>query len=200
MAPDMTEIPQRIIVRSGERVSIGRHVAADRSSFMAWYQDTDIAELLRHDLAPLNAIQARGYFDSIILPSSNRGLCWAILRNHDDALIGSTALVDLNDRTGFALFRIVIGEKDDWGKGYGTETTQLVLAEAFTRFDRQAVNLEVFAHNPRALRAYQKAGFVQSGQHREWVARASRQIDVLEMRITRDDWLNRLDEPVPNLG
>jgi RimJ/RimL family protein N-acetyltransferase len=187
----MSETAQRVIVRRGHGVSIGRHLPSDRSSFMAWYQDPDIAELLRHDLAPLNAIQARGYFDSIILPSSNRGLCWAILRNHDETLIGSTALVDLDDRTGFALFRIVIGEKDDWGKGYGTETTQLVLAEAFTRFERTAVNLEVFAHNPRAHRAYLKAGFIQTGQHREWVPRASRQIDVLEMRITREQWQSR---------
>jgi RimJ/RimL family protein N-acetyltransferase len=194
MAPDMSEIQQRTIVRRGEHVSIGRHLPTDRSSFMTWYQDPDIAELLRHDLAPLNSIQARGYFDSIILPSSNRGLCWAILRNHDDGLIGSTALVDLDDRTGFALFRIVIGEKDDWGKGYGTETTQMVLAEAFTRFDRKAVNLEVFAHNPRAHRAYLKAGFTQTGQHREWVARAARQIDVLEMRITREEWLSQVEQ------
>jgi RimJ/RimL family protein N-acetyltransferase len=194
----MSENPQRTIVRRGDQVSIGRHLPADRTSFMAWYQDPAIAELLRHDLAPLNAIQARGYFDSIILPMSTRGLCWAILRNDDDTLIGSTALVDLDDTTGFALFRIVIGEQHDWGKGYGTETTQLVLAEAFTRFNRQAVNLEVFAHNPRALRAYQKAGFIQTGQHREWVARAARQIDVLEMRITREDWLSRLDETASN--
>jgi len=198
IAPDMNEMPQRTIVRRGDHVSIGRHLPSDRSSFMSWYQDADIAELLRHDLAPLNAIQARGYFDSIILPSSNRGLCWAILRNHDDTLIGSTALVDLNDLTGLALFRIVIGEKEDWGKGYGTETTELVLAEAFTRFDRKAVNLEVFAHNPRAHRAYQKAGFVQTGQHREWVARAARQIDVLEMQITRDEWLSRAQQANTN--
>ncbi len=178
----------RAIVRHGREVSIGRHILADRPAFMSWYQDPEIAELLRHDLAPLSTGQARGYFDSIIMPATNRGLCWAIVRNADDALLGSTALVELEDKTGSCLFRIVIGEKDAWGRGYGTETTQLVLAEAFTRFRRSLVNLEVFSHNPRALRAYEKAGFRQVGEHREWVSRAARQISVVEMRITRDEW------------
>ena len=178
----------RQIARHGHDVSIGRHILADRPAFMSWYQDPEIAELLRHDLAPLSSGQARGYFDSIIMPATNRGLCWAIVRNTDGALLGSTALVELDERTGGCLFRIVIGEKNTWGRGYGTETTQLVLQEAFTRFRRSFVNLEVFSHNPRAQRAYQKAGFRQVGEHREWVSRAARQIDVVEMRITREEW------------
>lgn len=184
----VSDSTRRTIVRHGEQVSLGRHMLADRPAFMSWYQDPEIAELLRHDLAPLSSGQARGYFDSIILPATNRGLCWAIVRNTDAILLGSTALVDLDDATGGCLFRIVIGEKSAWGLGYGTETTQLVLAEAFTRFDRSFVNLEVFSHNPRAQRAYQKAGFRQVGQHQEWVSRAARQISVVEMRITRDEW------------
>lgn len=184
----MSEPTRRIIVRHGDQVSLGRHLLADRPAFMSWYQDPEIAELLRHDLAPLSSGQARGYFDSIILPATNRGLCWAIVRNIDDALLGSTALVELDDTTGGCLFRIVIGEKSAWGHGYGTETTQLVLAEAFTRFNRSRVNLEVFSHNPRAQRAYEKAGFRQVGAHQEWVSRTARQIHVVEMRITREEW------------
>jgi RimJ/RimL family protein N-acetyltransferase len=196
-APDVNDTVNRLIVRQGEAVNIGRHILADRDRFMAWYQDPEIAELLRHDLAPLSPGQARGYFDSIIMPATQRGLCWAIVRAEDGNLLGSTALVDLNDATGGALFRIVIGEKTAWGQGLGTETTRLVLAEAFERFNRRMVNLEVFAHNPRAQRAYEKAGFRQVGQHQEWVARSSRQIDVLEMRITRAEWQA---SHVPNPG
>ncbi len=193
----MSDDIHRAIVRHGQQVSLGRHVVTDRPAFMSWYQDPEIAELLRHDLAPLSSGQARGYFDSIIMPATNRGLCWAIVRNADDALLGSTALVELDDKTGGCLFRIVIGDKDAWGHGYGTETTQLVLAEAFTRFRRSYVNLEVFSHNPRAQRAYQKSGFRQVGEHREWVHRAARQISVVEMRITRPEWEQLLPLDLP---
>lgn len=181
----------RIIERRGTRVDLGRHVLTDRPAFMRWYQDPEIAELLRHDLSPLTSSQARGYFDSIILPSSQRGLCWAIVRHDSGELVGSTALVDLKDHDGSALFRIVIGEKAAWGRGFGTEATSLVLTEAFERLGRKVVRLEVFAHNPRAHRAYLRAGFEQVGQHHEWVSRAARQIEVLEMQITQATWQER---------
>jgi RimJ/RimL family protein N-acetyltransferase len=151
--------------------------------------DPEIAVLLRHDLSPLTPIQARGYFDSIVMPASHRGLCWAIVERESDRLVGSTALVDLEDSTGSALFRIVIGEKDSWNRGYGTEATSLVLELAFRQHNRQRVNLEVFSHNPRAQKAYFRAGFHRTGQHSEWVSRAHRQIDVIEMSILRDHWL-----------
>jgi RimJ/RimL family protein N-acetyltransferase len=195
--PELIDPAHRPIVRRGQSVALGRHLAADRAAFISWYQDPIIAELLRHDLAPLTAIQARGYFDSIILPSSHRGLCWAIVEHESGALIGSTALVELDEATGNALFRIVIGEKQAWGHGYGTETTNLVLQEAFGRFDRKMVSLEVFQHNPRARRAYEKAGFRQVDQHQEWVSRVARQIDVVKMRITRDEWSARTTNTSP---
>lgn len=186
----MDQAASRSIVRSGTTVDLGRHLLSDRSSFMTWYQDAEIAELLRHDLSPLTPIQARGYFDSVIMPTSQRGTCWAIILRSTGELLGSTALVDMNVGVDTALFRIVIGEKSAWGQGYGTETTSLVLAEAFERFEREEVRLEVFLHNPRAQRAYLRAGFRLVGQHQEWVSRAARQITVAEMRITREEWLS----------
>lgn len=179
------------LVRAGKRVELRRHTPSQRSTFIRWYQDPEIATMLRHDLAPLNANQARSYFDSIILPATSRGTCWAVHEHGTGRLIGSTAIVDINERARSSLFRLVIGEKDAWGRGYGTETTNLVLAEAFLRIGLQRVDLEVFSHNPRAQRAYARAGFQRTGLHTEWVTRASRQIEVIEMTIARASWLGR---------
>ena len=181
-----------VLVRAGQQVDLRRHMPGDRETFARWYQDPEIAELLRHDLSPLSANQARNYFDSIIMPATQRGTCWAIHEHRTSRLIGSTALVDINDVRRSSLFRIVIGEKDSWGQGYGTEATDLVLAEAFMRHGLDRVHLEVFEHNPRARGAYARVGFQETGQHVEWVARASRQIDVIEMVMTRQAWLVRV--------
>lgn len=187
--------PTEVAVRTGTRVYLRKHRLTDRETFVQWYQDPEIAELLRHDLCPLTRIQAQGYFDSIVMPSSSRGLCWAICELDTHQLIGSTAIVDKNEVTKAALFRIVIGDKSRWNMGFGTEATGLVLAEAFTTHGLQRVNLEVFSHNPRAQRAYLRAGFEIHGRHAEWVSRAHRQIDVMEMSISRDSWLAHLDRP-----
>lgn len=204
MAPDHNHSPyvptpdHGELVRAGKRVDLRRHTPEQRSTFIRWYQDAEIANMLRHDLAPLTTSHARSYFDSIILPSSARGACWAVHEHDTGRLIGSAAIVDINERARSSLFRLVIGEKDVWGRGYGTEATNLVLAEAFLRVGLQRVNLEVFSHNPRAQRAYARAGFQRSGHHREWVARARLQIEVIEMTITRDNWLDRIRSSTPN--
>lgn len=177
-----------ILVREGNLVDLREHELANRDQFVEWYGDPEIAEMLRHDLSPLSPARARSYFDSIVLPASARGTCWAIHERATDHLIGSTAVTEIR-ADGSCLFRIVIGEKQAWGKGYGTEATALVLEQAFGPLALNQVRLEVFAHNLRAQGAYKRVGFRQTGRHVEWVAVHRRQLDVLELAISRDGWL-----------
>lgn len=177
------------MVRAGELVELRSHVSENRAAFQRWYADAEIASLLRHDLRPLNSIQSKGYFDHLILPMSARGTCFAIHERATGRLVGTTALTDIEggDRE-TALFRIVIGEKDCWGKGYGTEATRLVAAEAFGPLDLDGIRLEVFEHNERARRAYERVGFRQTGTHVEHVGRARRPLHVIEMLLDRDQF------------
>jgi RimJ/RimL family protein N-acetyltransferase len=176
------------LVRKGRLVSLRTHVPANREAFQRWYADREIAELLRHDLEPLTPAQSRGYFDSFILPSSARGTCFAIHERRSKRLIGTTALTDrVSGRNGVsALFRIVIGEKDVWGQGYGTEATRLMAEEAFDTMGLNEIRLEVFNHNLRAIAAYYRVGFEVTGEHVEWVPRRKTELRVIEMRLSRD--------------
>lgn len=184
--PTPTPQPDPLIVRTGELAQLRKHQAHDEEAFTRWYTDPDIAYLLRHDLRPLTTYQAQGYFSTIVLPNSAHGTAWAI---HDVAsgnLLGTTAITEIDERTGECLFRIVIGEPQAWGHGFGTDATRLVAAEAFERFKLNAVNLEVFAHNPRAVRSYEKVGFQEVKRHEEWARNT--QLEVISMQLTRDEW------------
>ena len=174
------------VVRQGHLVELREHQLSNRDQFIAWYADAEIVEMLRHDLSPLSPARARSYFDSIILPSSARGTCWAIHERATGNFIGSTAVTDIQSNKS-CYFRIVIGEKQAWGKGYGTEATTLVIHEAFETLGLEQIRLEVFAHNVRAQRTYERVGFHETGRHVEWVAPHRRQLTVLEMSLHRDD-------------
>ncbi|MCO5223553.1 MAG: GNAT family N-acetyltransferase [Thermomicrobiales bacterium] len=187
--------PKGDVVREGTRVRLRRHVPGNRVAFQRWYADPEIAYLLRHDLKRLTERQSRGYFDTMILPLSLQGYCFAIHDIESDELIGSTALTDAGpDNPNAALFRIVIGEKWAWNRGFGTETTLLVLAEAFERLNLDEVQLEVFRHNPRAIAAYRKVGFVQSGSHTEYLPPDGSPLHVLEMTVRKRDLAPPNDE------
>jgi RimJ/RimL family protein N-acetyltransferase len=179
------------LVRRGRLVSLRTHVPANREAFQRWYADREIAELLRHNLEPLTPAQSHGYFETFILPSSARGTCFAIHERKSKRLIGTTALTDrVSGRNGVsALFRIVIGEKDVWGRGYGTEATRLIAEEAFDSMGLSEIRLEVFNHNVRAIAAYAKVGFQITGEHVEWVPRRKTELRVIEMSLSRDAFL-----------
>jgi RimJ/RimL family protein N-acetyltransferase len=189
------------LVSEGDLIELRRHVPANREAFQRWYADPEIAALLRHDQEPLNAVQSKGYFDTFILPLSARGWCYAIHERGAGRLLGTTALTDVSRRAAgrSALFRIVIGEKDAWGRGFGTEATRLVVEEAFATHDLDEVRLEVFSHNPRAIAAYARVGFVRTGEHVEWISRRRQELRVVEMALTRDAYGEALaaadDEP-----
>jgi hypothetical protein len=94
-------------------------------------------------------------------------LAMAVHLRTTDRLIGTCAFSQLDADNGSALYHITIGESDAWGKGYGTEATQLMLDHAFGAMGLHRIALFVFEFNERAVRAYKRCGFVSR------VARAS---------------------------
>lgn len=183
--PPDDDIPNGV-VRTGEIAELRKHQAADVDDFMRWYMDPEIARLLRHDLRPLTANQARGYFLSIVLPASATGTAWAIHDRVSGNLIGTTAITQVDFDAKSCLFRIVIGEKQAWGHGFGTDATRLVVEEVFESLGLDRVKLEVFDHNPRARRSYEKVGFVETGRTVEWAGKM--RLDVIAMELHRDRW------------
>lgn len=187
--PAPSRAPSGRLVREGELVNLRVHIPEGRAAFQRWYADPEIAVLLRHDQQPLSLENSRSYFDTIILPSSAQGLCFAIHDASTDTLIGTTALTDLEGNPARrSFFRIVIGEKAFWGEGRGTEATNLMMAYAFTTAGLDLVRLEVFQHNPRAIAAYRRVGFAATGSHIEWVGPDRRELHVLEMALPRERW------------
>ena len=172
-------------VRAGLRVELRRHVPANLASFQHWYADPDIAAMLRHDLSPMNARQSQSYFETLILPLSARGFCWAIVEAAEGRLLGTTALTEVTSQTRSALFRIVIGERDVWGQGFGTEATRLVCEEAFSTLGLLEVRLEVFQHNERAIATYGRVGFHETGTHVEFVRNRGIDLHVREMALPK---------------
>jgi RimJ/RimL family protein N-acetyltransferase len=81
--------------------------------------------------------------------------------------IGRTDLFDVDWRNRSARFGIMIGEADMRGKGYGTETTRLMLDYAFTALGLHSVMLDVSEYNLAGRHAYEKAGFREIGRRRQ---------------------------------
>jgi RimJ/RimL family protein N-acetyltransferase len=108
----------------------------------------------------------------------------------DDQLraIGNTSLIDIDFHNGTAEFGILIGEPDVWGKGYGTEATRLMLSYAFDVLGLYNVQLQVFANNRRAVRAYERAGFQRVGARRGAKRIGRERCDIIVMDAIADEY------------
>jgi RimJ/RimL family protein N-acetyltransferase len=112
----------------------------------------------------------------------------AIHERGTDRLVGTCAFSQLDGENGSALYHITIGEKDAWGRGYGTEATRLMLDHAFGVLALHRIALFVFEFNERAIRTYQRCGFVIEGRSRESIFRDGRWWDELAMSVLESDW------------
>ena len=118
-------------------------------------------------------------------------LAYCIVELPDWRLIGFTTFSSLDGDNGSVMFHITIGERDAWGRGLGTEATELMLEHAFERLGLHRVGLSVFSYNVRAIRAYEKAGFRIEGRQRQAILRDGRYWDEIQMGILVDEWAEK---------
>ncbi len=179
---------------AGERVVLRRHVPDNLAAFQRWYSDPEVVRLTRYQDGPMRRDEIERFFAARALGPDS--LSMAIHVRADDRLIGTCALSQLDSDNGSALFHITIGEKDAWGRGYGTDATRLLVDHAFTGLGLHRIALTVFAFNERAIRSYQAVGFVMEGRAREAIWREGRWWDEISMSILDSDWTAVHPRPV----
>ena len=107
-------------------------------------------------------------------------------------IIGDLAILDIDLYNKKAGFRIALHGRSSWNKGYGTEATQLALAFVFEDLYLNRLELEVYSHNPRGIKAYEKAGFKQEGTLRQSLYMNHAYSDEILMGMLREDYYKSL--------
>jgi RimJ/RimL family protein N-acetyltransferase len=113
---------------------------------------------------------------------------FAIRTLADDRLIGLIGLYTIFQPHREAFMGIQIGERDYWGKGYGTDALRVLLRFGFEELNLQRVSLSVLEGNERAMRSYEKCGFRYEGRERQTWAYDGRRWDEIYMGLVREEW------------
>ena len=155
-------------------------------AFRRWSRDSELGRLLSASgWRPTSLQAAKDDLQQAVKPSwfpfLIRGLA-------DDRLLG---MVDLDvdswaHRNGW--IGIGLGERDTWGRGYGTDAMRLIVRYGFQELDLYRITLTVFTYNPRAVRSYEKVGFEVEGRLRQALHKDGRRADILVMGLRRPMW------------
>jgi RimJ/RimL family protein N-acetyltransferase len=169
----------------GTRVYLRPLERSDAPAFVTWLNDPEVTRTLKI-FRPLNLATEEEFLGSLYEGEGDVVLGIAV--RESDALIGSTGLHRLDARNRHASFGLAIGARDEWGKGYGTEASGLMLAHAFETLNLNRVWLHVYEYNPRAIALYGRVGFKAEGVLRQDRYHAGRYWDTVTMAILRSDW------------
>lgn len=154
-----------VINVTGERVALGPIRKDLLALYTRWVNDLDAARMLEMPPGPMTEEKELEWFEG--QAKAEDSMAFTIYERENLQPIGNTSLFEVDYRNSRATFGILIGEPEFRNKGYGTETTRLMLDYAFAALGLHSVMLTVFEFNPAGLRAYQKAGFKEFGRRRE---------------------------------
>ncbi|MEV0803322.1 GNAT family protein [Kribbella sp. NPDC050281] len=117
----------------------------------------------------------------------------AIVDKATGAVVGEAVLNDWDPDNQCCNFRILIGPAGQ-GRGLGTEATRLIVGYGIEEIGLHRISLGVYAFNPRAQRAYEKAGFVVEGRLRDSLLWEGQWVDEIVMSVLAPDWKALLSE------
>lgn len=103
-------------------------------------------------------------------------------------IIGESVINEIDEDLRKANFRIGIFHSEDCGKGIGSWVLQNTIAFAFEELRLHRLELNVFSFNPRAIKAYEKAGFKYEGVLRDGVKDGDEYAYDILMSILEDEW------------
>ncbi|HJP71984.1 MAG TPA: GNAT family protein [Candidatus Limnocylindria bacterium] len=183
-------------VIQGERVFLRPLGAADAELYRRWRADAKpMAPAGWRDPAPLSLAQVEARIERLATAQGDDIYNFLICLRSDERPIGEIMLADVDRRNGSAEVGIFIGEPDEWGKGYGTDAINALVDFGFAELRLERIWLEVWTENSRAIRSYEKAGFVHEGTIRNDRYEFGRLTSGHIMSILHDEWLTRSSAP-----
>jgi RimJ/RimL family protein N-acetyltransferase len=173
----------------GERIMLREYRMDDFASLRQWCNDPEITDNLSDIfLYPHTGQMTEQYLNTVIDPESeHKG--FIIAHKDTEAYIGQIDLFRISWKNRSTEMGIVIGMKEELGKGYGTEAIRLLQDFVFTRLNLNRLQLEVYDFNERAYRCYVKCGFQEEGRLRESFYFKGRYADTIVMSVLKSDYI-----------
>lgn len=116
---------------------------------------------------------------------SDKCLFLGVFDNKTAKHIGNIKLEPIDFKGKKATFSIMIGDKNYWNKGIGTEATKLFVDYAFNGLNLKKINLGVISENKAAISVYKKAGFKVKRIEKKKLKHGSKFYDKVVMEIEK---------------
>jgi RimJ/RimL family protein N-acetyltransferase len=173
------------MILKGEKVVLRPIKMSDAPRFVKWFNDPKVNRFLDKRNMTLKEEQKFIRERNTKKISDQVHFC---IDTQEGVHIGA---IDLRHVTKFhrrAELGVMIGDMNYWSKGYGTSAINVLLTYAFGKLKLHRVYLGVYSYNTRAIKLYEKLGFVHEGVSREAARWQNKYWDAYRMSILEKEW------------
>ncbi|MDO8615175.1 MAG: GNAT family protein [Dehalococcoidia bacterium] len=174
-------------ILQGQRVRLRPVQESDLPQYVAWLADREVTRWLAAMGTPPTLDDEYEWYER--RRSDPDAVMWAI-ETLDGRLLGNVEL-RLNTAANRAEVGIGIHDRSQWSKGYGTDAMLLVVDYAFRELKLNRVELTTDERNGRAIRCYEKCGFVREGLLREHRLMDGKYGNTIFMSVLKKEWRAR---------
>jgi len=161
----------------------------DLEKLFEWKNDPELRLLAMFHPYPVTLEQEREWLNSILTDKSNKLISFAVVAKENNRLIGYFQLRQIDLVSGNAFLSIIIGDKKDRGKGFGSEILRLGLDYGFSYLGLHKISLDVVSVNEKAIKLYEKYGFIKEGHFKSHFFFNGNFYDVLRMAVFADNFI-----------
>lgn len=172
------------------RVRLRKVSNEDTELYHKWRNDMEVMYSTNLSLDVYSMETTKEFVDRVIL-GSHSAKSYIIVEKEKEIPIGIVALIHIDFKNRNAESIIDIGEKEYWGKGFGSEAFKLLLDYAFYEMNLHRVSLRVFSFNDRAIRLYNKLGFKREGNSRQSLFRNGKWHDIIHMGLLQNEYVEK---------
>ncbi|MEU1254064.1 GNAT family N-acetyltransferase [Streptomyces chartreusis] len=172
-------------VLTGDRTVLRPFTEADATVMAEIIEDPEVVRFTGEASEEFPMERLRSWYGS--RSAQNDRLDLAVTDRATGELVGEVVLYEWDATARSCTFRTLVGPRGR-GRGIGTEATRLIVGHGFEQLGLHRIQLEAYGHNPRALRVYEKVGFVVEGVRREADFRDGQWLDWVMMAVLDHEW------------
>jgi RimJ/RimL family protein N-acetyltransferase len=162
---------------TGQKVVLREKKRSDAPNDYAWRCDADLAGLDAVPPLKMSFREYEYYYSDELQHAGSRRRRFAI-DNLQGKHIGNCMYYDIDDAGRQAELGIMIGDREYWDQGYGTDAVATLVGHIFRDTILDRIYLHTLESNVRAQRCFEKCGFVTCGR----VNRRGNDFLVMELR------------------
>lgn len=129
--------------------------------YLRWLQDPEVTRYMETGRLPVTMEDLEHYYEH--MTGSEHHAIFAIkisVRDDWPHHIGNITLNDIDWIAGVANIGIMIGDKESWGQGHGSEAIKQISEYAFEKLNLRKLWAGIYSNHAASIKAFEKADFV----------------------------------------